>query len=202
MRKNLLFALVILSSLVLTGCFAPLTGPQAVIVRNPARGEYPLTVRFDANRSSGDIVEYLWVFGDRATATTSGPVVEHTYAERGEYTVFLTVVDRAGRTSEAETTVRVHSKLPVARFTISPASGVVGQPVTFDASGSDDPDGTVVEYRWNFGDGSWTSTSTPTVHYVYREAGLYTVELVVKDADGDLSDPHMRSVAVIRRGCC
>jgi len=203
MRKNLLFAFVVLGSIVLTGCFAPLTGLRAVIVTIPtqAQGEYPLTVTFDATRSSGDIAEYLWVFGDGATA--SGPAVEHTYAERGVYTAFLAVVDRDGGTEQAQTTIWVHSKRPVARFTISSASGVkVGQTVTFDASESYDPDGTVAEYVWDFGDGSWTSTSTLTAHHTYGQVGQYTVALVVKDAEGDLSDPHTRLVAVSQGGCC
>lgn len=203
MRKNLLFAFVVLGSLVLTGCFTPLTGLRAVIATIPtsAQGEYPLTVTFDATRSSGDIAEYLWVFGDGATA--SAPAVEHIYSERGIYTVFLTVVDRNGGTDQAQTTIRVHSKRPVAGFTISPASGVkVGQTVTFDASESHDPDGTVAEYLWDFGDGSGTSTGTPTTHHTYSQVGQYTVALVVRDAERDLSDPHTRSVAVSPRGCC
>ncbi len=203
MSRKALLAFLASGSLLLAGCFNPVTGLRAVIVTtpSPAQGEYPLSVTFDASRSSGDIVEYLWVFGDGATA--SGLTVSHTYAERGTYTVFLTVVDQNNDTHQAEITVWVHSKRPVAQFTFSPASGVkVNQTVTFDASGSYDPDGTVVEYLWNFGDGSWTSTSTPTTQHIYRQIGQYLVSLVVKDNEGDLSDPHTRTVLVSAPGCC
>jgi len=39
--------------------------------------------------------------------------------------------------------------------------------VTFDASASYDPDGTIVEYRWTFGDGSTQSTAAPVVQHTY-----------------------------------
>ena len=56
------------------------------------------------------------------------------------------------------------------------------QIVTFEASPSYDPDGTIVEYLWDFGDGS-TATGV-TVNHVYLEDGNYTVTLNVTDDDG------------------
>lgn len=204
MRKLVLFGFFIAGLLSLSGCFAPPTGGlRAVISTIPglAQGEYPFTVTFDASPSSGDIVEYLWVFGDGATG--SGLTASHTYADRGTYTVFLTVVDRGGLTAQAQTAVSVHSKRPVARFTVSPASDIrVGMAVTFDASGSYDPDGTIREYLWSFGDGVWSSSSSPAATHTYRDVGSYTVTLVVEDAEGDVSDPATRLIPVSRGGCC
>jgi len=71
---------------------------------------------------------------------------------------------------------------PVARFTFSPASPEVGATVRFDASGSYDPDGTVVQYIWNFGDGA-TGTGKIVTH-AYGAPGAYTVRLTVRDDDG------------------
>jgi hypothetical protein len=42
---------------------------------------------------------------------------------------------------------------PTARFAMTPASPVVYEPVTFDASTSSTPGGTVVDFNWDFGDG-------------------------------------------------
>jgi mono/diheme cytochrome c family protein len=64
----------------------------------------------------------------------------------------------------------------------APQSASVNQTVTFDGSGSYDPDGTIVSYAWDFGDGH-TSTGAVTIN-TFTAAGTYTVTLTVTDADG------------------
>lgn len=203
MRRHFLVAFTVAGSLALGGCFAPVTGPRAVIstIPNPAQGAYPLTVTFDASRSSSDIVEYLWSFGDGTTG--SGLTVSHTYTDRGTYTAFLSVTAQNGDTAQAEVTIVVHSKKPVAKFTFSPATDLKAEETAlFDASASHDPDGTVVEYLWDFGDGSRTSTRQPTTPHIYEKEGEYIVTLIVKDEEGDTSDPYPGLIRVIRGGCC
>src|SRR5947208_12860 len=60
-----------------------------------------------------------------------------------------------------------------------PYSGVANQAVTFDGSGSSDPDGDPLTYQWTFGDGATGSGVTPT--HVYAASGSYTAMLVVSD---------------------
>jgi PKD repeat protein len=55
-------------------------------------------------------------------------------------------------------------------------------PVLFDGKGSYDPDGTVVTYYWDFGDG--TTSFNPTPVHNYPGIGTYTVTLTVTDNDG------------------
>ena len=68
---------------------------------------------------------------------------------------------------------------PVAIFTWTPESPTVGEIVTFDASASHDPDGTIVSYAWDYGDA--TSDSGEIVTHAYSLEGTYTVTLTVTD---------------------
>jgi len=54
--------------------------------------------------------------------------------------------------------------------------------VRFDASGSYDPDGSIVKYIWDFGDGA--SGTGKIVAHTYSRAGTYTVRLTVQDDRG------------------
>jgi PKD repeat protein len=67
-----------------------------------------------------------------------------------------------------------------------PYAGAEGAPVMFDGSGSADPDGSIVDYYWDFGDGG-TGSSGPTPQHSYAEDGAYTVTLTVVDDDGESS---------------
>lgn len=58
----------------------------------------------------------------------------------------------------------------------------VDEEVTFDASASSDPDGSIVSYEWDYGDGSTGSGETET--HKYSEQRDYTVILTVTDNDG------------------
>jgi len=73
---------------------------------------------------------------------------------------------------------------PFASFTYSPQNPVVNEAITFDGSASTDPDGEIVSYEWDFGDGNVTSTLDPVITHAYAETGNYTVILTVTDDDG------------------
>jgi PKD repeat protein len=70
---------------------------------------------------------------------------------------------------------------PVARFMISPTNPKVGDAVSFDASSSSDPDGKIVNYAWDFGDGNKQSVTAAVVQHAYTGAGNFTVTLTVTD---------------------
>jgi len=65
--------------------------------------------------------------------------------------------------------------------------------VDFDASGSYDPDGSIVSYTWNFGDGA-TGTGS-TVSHTYTSGNIYIVSLTVTDNDG-ATDTGTRQILV------
>jgi OOP family OmpA-OmpF porin len=66
-------------------------------------------------------------------------------------------------------------------MTAEPRSGPPPLRVAFRGTGRD-PDGKVVGYHWDFGDGSSSSDQNPS--HVYNSAGTYTVTLRVTDDDG------------------
>ncbi len=73
---------------------------------------------------------------------------------------------------------------PRAAFEVTPARPQPGEPVRFDASPSTDPDGRIVRYRWDFGDGTQESVTEPLIEHVYAQEGVYTVTLTVTDDGG------------------
>jgi len=73
---------------------------------------------------------------------------------------------------------------PEAEFTAIPETANVGKTVKFDASASQPGwngthDMPIVEYRWDFGDGNKTTTSTSTVYHSFSSSGNYYVTLTV-----------------------
>ncbi|MEM3579656.1 MAG: PKD domain-containing protein [Candidatus Bathyarchaeia archaeon] len=84
---------------------------------------------------------------------------------------------------------------PFAVFTYAPTYPEVNEPVTFDASGSYDPDGYIVSYTWNFGDGNISTTSNPVITHKYVAFGDYPVTLTVTDNSG-LTDQETATIHV------
>lgn len=74
------------------------------------------------------------------------------------------------------------NKVPLARFNFSPKEPKVGEAVTFDGSQSKDPDGKIVSYLWDFGDGA-TAQGVTTTH-AFQKEGEYDVILQVIDDRG------------------
>jgi PKD repeat protein len=58
-----------------------------------------------------------------------------------------------------------------------------------------DPDGYIVSYEWEFGDGTQVTTNNPIVDHTYTASGSYTVNLTVIDNDG-LSDRTSKVITV------
>lgn len=70
---------------------------------------------------------------------------------------------------------------PVAVFVL-PLTVLTNHTVVFNASGCIDPDGVIMSYQWDFGDGTQGTGKTPV--HVYRSPGRYTVTLTVTDNSG------------------
>lgn len=82
---------------------------------------------------------------------------------------------------------------PNAAFTHSPPSPTVGETVSFNGSGSTDPDGSIVAYEWSFGDGA--TASGALVSHAFAANLTYQVTLTVRDDDG-ATDAVTQSITV------
>jgi PKD repeat protein len=183
-------------TLSLIGC-SPGPRPLAVGVAVPGEGYAPLEVVFDGTDSSSPaaaITPYEWDFGDGGAATE--PVAAHTYEEKGAYRVALTVMDADGHRALDELIVRGLNRTPHAEFHYSPCGAPRDHPITFDASDSYDPDGTIVEYLWDFGDG--TAARGVRVEHVFPQRFEYRVTLTIIDDDA-AENKSVRTVVVA--GC-
>lgn len=86
------------------------------------------------------------------------------------------------------------SGVPVAAVAADPLTGTVPLLVQFSSDGSYDPDGGVLTYAWNLGNGVTSSEAAPSV--TYGVPGTYTAVLVVTDDEGLSSAPASVQIAV------
>jgi PKD repeat protein len=164
-------------------------GPEPSITVSPETPETGTSVTFDASGSTdpdGSITSYEWDLTGDGSVDETGETVSYTYSSSGDYDVSLTVRDDDGATNTTTTTVPVTepNESPQASFTVSFMTPEVGTTVTFDASSSTDPDGTITSYEWDLtGDGSIDETGE-SVSYTYTTTGEYDATLTVTDDDG------------------
>ncbi|MEM4598727.1 MAG: PKD domain-containing protein, partial [Candidatus Diapherotrites archaeon] len=162
---------------------------------SPTTGDVNLSVIMDASSSTdpdgdADMNKFDWNCGNgqNFTTYTKDAQVSCVYTEKNKtYTVRLTVYDKAGQSSWDEITVTTNPNKPPENVAIdvNPPSPYMNQIATFTGSASD-PDGYIVNYEWDFGDG--TKKSCPdcsTVNHAYSSKNTFHVTLTVTDNDGD-----------------
>ena len=155
--------------------------PTADFSFSPERPTVGEEVRFtdESTDPDGRVVSWRWEFGDGTISTERNPT--HRYSRNGTFKVKLTVADNDGLTDVVEKGISVNAP-PSASFAFSPPEPQAGEEVAFDASGSMDPDGKIVRYSWDFGDGG--TAEGIEVKHVFEKSGSYTVTLTVTDDDG------------------
>ena len=164
--------------------------PPNVVSGGPYQGTPDVPVQFDAsgtNDPDGDILIYLWSFGDKTQPPfpSQNPTISHAYESVGTYAAVLTVTDGVNDPVMVDVNVEISltANLPPVAVAGGSYSGTAEQSVQFNGSGSSDPDGDALTYSWNFGDGTAPSgpSSIATATHTYASAGSYTAVLTVDD---------------------
>jgi DNA-binding beta-propeller fold protein YncE len=87
---------------------------------------------------------------------------------------------------------------PIAAFVAHRAAA--GSATQFDASASQAVSSPIVNYHWDFGDGTTSDTSTATTGHVYADPDTYTVVLTLTDAAGTSTERVSTGQYVSRNG--
>ncbi len=159
--------------------------PQAAFTLDRTAGNAPLSVRF-ADRSSGDVTQWAWSFGDGASSSSPNPT--HVYTTGGVFDVTLVVTGPGGSDTVTQldrVIVNVPGDLDV-DFSASPRTGVAPLTVRVRASNLS---GQTLSGTFDFGDGGTATVGLGNgrATHVYTEPGLYTVTLTASDlSDTDI----------------
>lgn len=152
--------------------------PNASFSSNVVDGCEPLLVQFNAHSSvQGSNYTHSWTLGV-ANSTQTNPST--TYLNAGTYTVTHTVTGPGGSNTSTKTNyITVHPK-PTVSFSANPLVGCPPLNVNFTDQSNLKTSGTGT-YFWDFGDGSTSSTQSPS--HIYN-SGPNTVTLTVKNSKG------------------
>ena len=175
-----------------------------------------LTITFPENSISlngnssfdpdGTITGYSWtqVSGPSTAGITGGNTVTATVSSLvvGQYIFELSVKDNNGATDNDQVTVNVNPAVPKANRAPIANAGTdttISLPFTayvLDASGSDDPDGTIASYQWEEMSGPNTVTSSSMdnskVSIGEMQEGEYVFQLTVTDNNGISSSAKVK----------
>ncbi|MEX2478835.1 MAG: PKD domain-containing protein [Gracilimonas sp.] len=130
----------------------------------------------------GAIVSYEWFVNGQSVATGPSPLIS--VDSPGENTISLKVRDNSGNEIAQAITSRTTraNHAPVLKWDISPEVIGPGDEVTFNASESYDPDGTIEELYWTFQDGTVVDGEEAT--FSFEESGVHYFTLTAVDNEG------------------
>jgi len=146
----------------------------------------------------GQLVGYIFDFGDGYRVATKAGIACHTYEYAGNYTGTLTVKDNDGLTDTASKQIIITGEPkppspPVAVLKV-PSYAEVGSEITLDGCSSYDINNNIVSYEFDCGDGCILRPQC-IQHHTYNKPGTYTVTLTVTDSTAK-SDTTSKTIVV------
>lgn len=181
-KRSIVIGILLALSSVGINIVNSIDNPQADFTFSPQAPTTEDVVQFtDLSTFQESIIYRMWYFGDGSGSLQKNPT--HKYSTPGVYTVRLLVVwNISGNTTVdvAEKNITVINRPPIANA--GKDQVVSSKTVKFNGSKSYDPDGVIVSYIWDFGDG--TTGSGEIVQHTYAKDGNYSVTLNVTDDFG------------------
>jgi len=181
--------------------------PKATFRAYPKRGVVNTSVRFQSF-SEGDIIRYLWDFGDGSQSTEKNP--NHIYQSEGIYTVSLNVITNNG----AQGSCNKENYIKISEDEIEPffysnksegiseetAVSTLTEPTNFIFV--DQTDGDIKQRFWIFGDGSENITiNDPNIHevsHVYGKKGEYIPSLLIIFSNESIKRVFLKKNIIVR----
>ncbi|MEQ1677169.1 MAG: PKD domain-containing protein [Chitinophagaceae bacterium] len=150
---------------------------------------------FTANNvNPANIVDYNWDFGNGVSVNGPSSSTGYIYTVSGTYTITLIVTDINGCTNTVSKTNYIRVNGPTAVFTATNVSGCSGLITTFNDLSSTDGVNSLVNWRWNFGDGVIQNFTGPPFQHTYTTPGIYSVQLILTDAAGCLDSLTLNNI--------
>ncbi len=136
----------------------------------------PVAVHFTSQVLNGNT--YSWSFGDSTPAAIPNPV--HQFNDTGSYTVKLIIKNINGCVDSVKKTNYIKIQKPFVSFDNLPDSGCLPLNKQFSVSltGAD----SIVNYQWDFGDGTISNSPTPAHSFITQ--GYHTISLMLQSAAG------------------
>ncbi|MGZ3859645.1 MAG: PKD domain-containing protein [Flavisolibacter sp.] len=135
-----------------------------------------------------NFVHYLWDFGDggKWDSDDFGKTgsAYHFYATAGTFDVRLTTRDIYGCPQVVTKPAYIRINGPTAAFSATNTSGCKGLTTLFKDLSTTDGINKILQWKWDFGDGTSKIFTAPPFTHVYADTGTYSVSLVVTDASG------------------
>ncbi len=176
---------------------ANITGPNTGFVN-----ETLIFYAYYSYDPDGYITKYRWDFNNDGVYDTNwleDLKITWNYSTPGNYSVRLQVKDddEAITTSEPHNLIIIQLEpslhLPIPQIN-GPYSGYINENIIFSSNGSYDPDGTIINYTWDFGDGNKSYLENPV--HSYAQPGNHTVTLKVTDNDNFTNASSMKVVII------
>ncbi|PJB55606.1 MAG: hypothetical protein CO098_15980, partial [Bacteroidetes bacterium CG_4_9_14_3_um_filter_41_19] len=131
------------------------------------------------DNSTNDVVSWSWDFGDGVTNTLQNP--DHSYSSTGLFDIELIVTNQNACADTLQSSIQIF-QLPDAQIDVTPGSTVcANSPLNF--RGLDLNETTVLDWQWNFGDGTPPYSGQEALH-TYTLPGTYVVSLTIFNSGG------------------
>ncbi len=142
----------------------------------------PVTFTGKATADKGNIVDYMWDFGDGFTGRNYGPQIAHTYLTKQNPSVTLSVTDNHGCTN-SKTINNIVEVIPgVAASFDADKTFICFAPDPVKMINTSTSGEGALSYTWDFGDGVTSSEKNPT--HSFNKKGIYSVKLSVESTTG------------------